>query len=783
MKHLIISLIISLSFYCGTDLYALENGTWIHHERQAPTSNIQSIYSLPDGNIIVDTIRGSDHNFHVFDGVKWKKTSKSTSVIGSNPPLISDSNGRFYFLKSDSLVVWDYYAQDNSIQKFVSDATGKLSAPMTAAISGDNTLYLASFAYDSKGGIYKFDGNTVEKIKPGPTKSIAVDTTGRLWAAHKDSSRADMRLLVMEDEWTDLTDEIDPLLIQKSIENNLKVKAAPDGRIWVTNIGKYSVYKDGNWSYHDGGSVGSTMSLAFDKAGRVWGYGDNDIYLLNNEGNWQMSYLKVESSPSINGDYFIASDNSSKNWFFYLKDIYQYSESSEEPWTKVTSNLDLGSNIITSIAYTLEGYLVCGHGMKGTDPSETEDAGISILKDSTWYNYKYPDVDINPDRLSFRNVDHLLEIDDGDILIYADPDSYSLYDGRRFVKTDSLRADDDNKRNPNDMIIDNMGDLWIATDAGILQHDFIDFSSLYYSPPTENWYINYFNIFQASNGTFYLQSTDDDYLFQEIDGTLLSFNPKNDYDLQWFKIFDGTRDNNSLIRDFVVEIDGNQLIFWIIRGNYLYNNKKEFYNWGRVKSADTDSEVSLPNASLIHFEEEEGIIWASGYDNTGYISIEDGVWHRIPELSGYASNVFKQSEDGNIALNAIVVNEFGDYPTKDTDDDIEYYGLFEFIPGLPSVVSDDKPVSFPVTTNYPNPFNASTTIQFELPRREKVTITIYNILGRHVRTLAEGTYPAGTLNVVWDSKSDTGNSVASGLYLYSIKTENAEYTGKMLLLR
>ncbi|MBD3257082.1 M6 family metalloprotease domain-containing protein, partial [candidate division GN15 bacterium] len=76
------------------------------------------------------------------------------------------------------------------------------------------------------------------------------------------------------------------------------------------------------------------------------------------------------------------------------------------------------------------------------------------------------------------------------------------------------------------------------------------------------------------------------------------------------------------------------------------------------------------------------------------------------------------------------------------------------------------PVSFELAQNYPNPFNPSTTIQFDLDESAEIKLTVYNSLGQKVRTLVEGTYPAGITDVVWDATDKDGQSVASGVYLY-----------------
>jgi len=91
--------------------------------------------------------------------------------------------------------------------------------------------------------------------------------------------------------------------------------------------------------------------------------------------------------------------------------------------------------------------------------------------------------------------------------------------------------------------------------------------------------------------------------------------------------------------------------------------------------------------------------------------------------------------------------------------------------------------TFCLLQNYPNPFNPNTTIRFELPRSGNVEIRIFNVAGQLVRTL-EGSFLApGAHAIVWDGKSDGGQSVGSGAYLYQIAFDNTLLTRKMLLLK
>ncbi len=100
--------------------------------------------------------------------------------------------------------------------------------------------------------------------------------------------------------------------------------------------------------------------------------------------------------------------------------------------------------------------------------------------------------------------------------------------------------------------------------------------------------------------------------------------------------------------------------------------------------------------------------------------------------------------------------------------------------------SNQVPTQFALTQNYPNPFSASkeaTAIQFQLPHREKVEITIFNILGEKIRTLVQGALNAGVHRINWNGIDATGTPVAAGLYFYRISAGPRTLTKKMVILR
>jgi hypothetical protein len=94
-----------------------------------------------------------------------------------------------------------------------------------------------------------------------------------------------------------------------------------------------------------------------------------------------------------------------------------------------------------------------------------------------------------------------------------------------------------------------------------------------------------------------------------------------------------------------------------------------------------------------------------------------------------------------------------------------------------------RPRQFGVLQNYPNPFNPATTIEYNLSAPGHVTIAVYNLLGQKVRALVDEQRPAGLHSTVWDGTSSSGESVATGIYLYRLQTGDCSETRRMLLLR
>ncbi|MEL6820502.1 MAG: FlgD immunoglobulin-like domain containing protein, partial [Calditrichota bacterium] len=106
---------------------------------------------------------------------------------------------------------------------------------------------------------------------------------------------------------------------------------------------------------------------------------------------------------------------------------------------------------------------------------------------------------------------------------------------------------------------------------------------------------------------------------------------------------------------------------------------------------------------------------------------------------------------------------------------------------VPTGIGDDNtsaaPQAFALNANYPNPFNPTTTISYDVREASDVRVSVFNMLGQEVRTLVSGKQAAGTHEVVWDATNNLGEAVSSGIYLYQLQAGDFVQTRKMILLK
>ncbi|MCL4550040.1 MAG: right-handed parallel beta-helix repeat-containing protein [Bacteroidetes bacterium] len=114
-----------------------------------------------------------------------------------------------------------------------------------------------------------------------------------------------------------------------------------------------------------------------------------------------------------------------------------------------------------------------------------------------------------------------------------------------------------------------------------------------------------------------------------------------------------------------------------------------------------------------------------------------------------------------------------------------YSQTASFNTGTTTDVKEDQvvPTEFSLLQNYPNPFNPTTIIKFSIPNSQFVTLKVYDMLGREVKTLISQEMNAGTHTINWNADNNLGSKISSGMYVYRITAGNFVSTKKMVLIK
>ena len=132
--------------------------------------------------------------------------------------------------------------------------------------------------------------------------------------------------------------------------------------------------------------------------------------------------------------------------------------------------------------------------------------------------------------------------------------------------------------------------------------------------------------------------------------------------------------------------------------------------------------------------------------------------------------------------NALVTLIYQSDMIQSYSDFTDEQGHFEIQVPLPGIKGSSlKSDRFQLLPNYPNPFNPSTVIGYELSQPCHVKIEVYNVAGQKVKTLLNR-FQNTSGSVIWDGTNDQGRPVTAGLYIYSMQTKDDKYNKKMLLI-
>jgi hypothetical protein len=120
-----------------------------------------------------------------------------------------------------------------------------------------------------------------------------------------------------------------------------------------------------------------------------------------------------------------------------------------------------------------------------------------------------------------------------------------------------------------------------------------------------------------------------------------------------------------------------------------------------------------------------------------------------------------------------------------TQDNIIYFDNISFYSNSVGVDNRNEtfPQGFALEQNFPNPFNPTTTLRFDLPEVSDATVTIFNMLGQKVRVFNMNDTPAGYHSIKWNATNDYGDPIGAGVYLYQLRANQFVKTRKMVLLK
>jgi photosystem II stability/assembly factor-like uncharacterized protein len=230
-----------------------------------------------------------------------------------------------------------------------------------------------------------------------------------------------------------------------------------------------------------------------------------------------------------------------------------------------------------------------------------------------------------------------------------------------------------------------------------------------------------------------------------------------DYGVTWDLMY-----NTSIASLFSVAFANDTVGFAAGQQGQFYFTTDAGVNWTKVPC---DSNYDFFSIDITNFP--QGIISGTDGRLMGFTMTNAGpVTYTIP--SGTNSSLFSisSSKKNNAGGYTIVI-------AGANGNILRYHDPATSV-SVPTLV----PSAFSVEQNFPNPFNPSTTIRFSLNRPMSVSVAIYDMLGRRVQTLAEQEYAAGPQQITWDA-----SGLSSGVYYYTIRSQDAVITKKALLMK
>ena len=188
--------------------------------------------------------------------------------------------------------------------------------------------------------------------------------------------------------------------------------------------------------------------------------------------------------------------------------------------------------------------------------------------------------------------------------------------------------------------------------------------------------------------------------------------------------------------------------------------------WDESKDVDGDTIVYTVHAKIGNYETEDILDTTATSYSIPYSEIIEVVFTEQP-IDKATVRFTVWASDGTDSVKV------------EGEDRVLFVNIYDYL----STKEDLTPTEFALHDNYPNPFNPTTKIRFDLPQVTDATLTIYNMMGQKIRTFSMSSLPAGYHTVTWNATNDYGQQVSAGVYLYQLQTKGFARTKKMILLK
>ena len=186
------------------------------------------------------------------------------------------------------------------------------------------------------------------------------------------------------------------------------------------------------------------------------------------------------------------------------------------------------------------------------------------------------------------------------------------------------------------------------------------------------------------------------------------------------------------------------------------------------------------------WDDENDFVVVGNFSNNDYTDYriglpQDGPWREALNSMAFIYGGAGPVNDSTLTAEPVAYNGY----SQSVLIDLPKMALVVLQKGGVQTGSDDPltPALNRLEQNFPNPFNPATTIAFSLAETGKVSVRVYDVSGRLVRSLVDGTLPGGRHEIRWNGTNARGEAAASGVYFYQLITDHLSQTRRMVLLR